>query len=198
MRIANSVHYMSFVLNFSVIVSLLTTVGGILFFTVGEPFGAISDVFSIVLMISLIVIALLFYFILRSQSPALSGIATAIGILGMLVFAIAQTLLVVAVLSYEQVSIMTTFAGGAIGVWFIVEAYVTLRGKLLPPWLCWIGIVVGAGYLLSVVGFLSGEFESPLYMLGFVATYFGYPIWAFWLGRAYSRNRQPLVPQHMG
>ena len=193
MRLPYFVHSMGLALNVSAVASLLTTVSAFCFLPLANPSEPVTDVLSIVLMLSLIVVALALYFLLRSHAPMLSRAATTIGIVAMLVVAVYQTLLVVDVLTYEQVSFMTTFASAAIGIWLILANYIAMQHRIFPKILCWLGIVVGAANLVLVAGFLTAGLESPLFVAGSSIFYFVYPVWAFWLGRAYSRNRQPLV-----
>jgi hypothetical protein len=63
------------------VTSLLTVITGILMFTLSPFFGGLSDVFSILTLASMIPVALVLHFLLRSQAPALSLAAAVIGVL---------------------------------------------------------------------------------------------------------------------
>lgn len=183
----------SLALNISAIISLVTAITGILFFTVGKPFGTITDASSVFQMLSLIFVAFTLYYLLRSEAATISLVATTIGILGMLVVAVLQTLLVLDIFTYEQVTIGVTLASGGIGIWLILQNIVALRGKLYKTAICWIGIVVGVGYLLFVVGFFTGGLESLVFGIGASIVYYVYPVWAFWLARAIKSVVQEAV-----
>jgi hypothetical protein len=149
--------------------TLLTFITGVLFFTVGEPFGKLNDissVFQVLLMIPLTMAAI-------------------VGIGGMLVTAVGQTLLVLRRIDF-QTSLRFTPGGAAIGIWLIAVSLLALVGGYLPQGLVWIGIAAGAGYVATVVGFLMGGQKHPLFYAGGLVMAIGYPIWAIWLGRFLS------------
>lgn len=187
----NEVRYLTWATYLSAAATIFMAITGILFFTVGAPFGTVNDVFSVIQAILLIAVAVAFHQIVRTEAPTLSLAAAAIGILGMLVIAILQSLLVVGVLPYEQVGRTVIAASGGIGIWLILANYGAVRYALVSKGLAAVGMIVGVGYLALVVGFGAGGLESPLFFIGSMAAYYGYPIWAIWLGRAHSRILQP-------
>jgi len=180
------------------VITLLMMITGVLFFTVGAPFGRVADIISVLQVASMIPVVLVLHIILNSQSPVLSSTAVAIGILGILVIGVLQTLLVVHVVRYAQIASPTVTASGAIGIWLLMTTYLAWRSEILPRGLCWVGLIVGIGYLLLTVGFWLGNIQSPLFFVGSTIVYLGYPIWAIWLGRwLMKRQEKTAFPQAM-
>jgi hypothetical protein len=162
--------------------TLLTFITGVLFFTVGGAFGVMNDissVFQVLLMVPLTVAVV-------QLSPAgywaPATAAAVVGIGGMLVTAVGQTLLVLRRIDF-QTSLRFTPGGAAIGIWLIAISLLALAGGYLPQGLIWIGIAAGVGYAATVVGFLIGGQKHPLFYAGGLVMAIGYPIWAIWLGQ---------------
>jgi len=97
----------------------------------------------------------------RSTDPRLSGAATAVGLSAMTAIVVLQALLLADVLEFED-----QVAYVAIAIWLLVFWFITV-GRLGRA----NGLLTGRTTLMSLVG----------------ASYFGFPIWAFWLGRQLSR-----------
>ena len=153
--------------------SVLTVITGILWimFTLNPFYGGLTDLFSVLSVALMLPLALALHPLLRSQVPVLSFVAAAIGIIGMLAYGMMQTLLVVGILTYEQVSLTNVAASAAIGIWLILINYTALRGKVFPRGLAWAGLIAGAGFVVLVLGFSI------------------YPIWSIWLGRLFLSDR---------
>ena len=162
--------------------TILTFITGILFFSKGEPFGKINDISSVFQVLFMIPVAVL---MLRTGPAGDSGlvlIATIIGISGMILTAVGQSLLVFGRIDFQG-SLKFFPAGGAIGIWLIlVSVLIVMRGQF-PPLLAWIGILAGSGYLATVIGFLMGGQQNKLFYIGAFVLGISYPIWAIWLGR---------------
>jgi heme/copper-type cytochrome/quinol oxidase subunit 4 len=153
--------------------------------------GETFSVLVIALMGLMVLVALGLHLVSRGQAPALSLAATIFSVLGAILTVAAHILRMAGVLSDAQ---FNTFGEGlgpaAIGLWLLLANYLALRGKALPRALAWIGLVAGAGYLLSGVGALLGGprtlDEGPqnaLSSIGPLGIFLVYPIWAVWLGR---------------
>ena len=97
----------------------------------------------------------------RSTHPRLSGVATAVGLSGMTAIVVLQALLLADVLDFEDQVVYV-----AIAIWLLAFWFITI-GRLGRA----SGLLTGRTTLMSLVG----------------ASYFGFPIWAFWLGRQLSR-----------
>src|SRR5262249_2238419 len=146
--------------------------------------GNMFSVVVVILMALLIVVALALYLILRSAAPALSLAATAIGILSMLLTGAVHVLQMASALSPDQFN--TTGAGigpAGIGLWLLLTNFLALQSKALPRGLTWIGLIAGAGWLLSGMGALIGGSYNLPFSLGPLGIFLVSPIWAIWLGR---------------
>jgi hypothetical protein len=146
----------------------LTLLTGILFFTIGQPFGAIEDVSSILQVVFMIPVAIGLYRLIPSATNSVSLFAIAVGILGMLISAVGQGLLVLGRIDF---STSTKFfpAGIAVGIWLLIVSSLARTNGLFPNGLTWAGFVASAGYLATVAGFLWGGQESPVFYLGGLA-----------------------------
>ncbi len=165
--------------------TMITFVTAILFFSIGGPFGKINDISSVVQVLFMLPVALVLYRLFRPNTQTLSLLAAAVGIAGVMVAVVGQGLLVFGVITYQQ-SLTFFPAGGAIGVWLLLANYLALTNRKLPQGLAWSGLVAGAGYIVTVVGFLLGGQQNPLFYAGGLVLVISYPIWAIWLGRVLS------------
>ncbi len=162
--------------------TIVTLVAAILFFSVGQPFGTISDASSVLQVLFMVPLAIALYRLLPANMRTPGLLAAALGILGMLVIAVGQSLLVVGRINFQQ-SLKFFPAAVAIGIWLLGISYLALAGELWPRGLAWASLLAGAGYVLTVVGFLIGGQQNPLYYLGSLVLLISFPIWAIWLGR---------------
>ncbi len=120
-------------------------------------FGLLNDICVSVQYLLTIPIALALYSILRPYSPTLILVATIVGILAMLLIIALQLALIFQVLTFQQQGFWVSLA-----------------------------IIVGAGSWLLITGLVSrsiGRLPSSVIMSAVAVPYFGYPVWAFWLGR---------------
>jgi hypothetical protein len=163
--------------------TIITFVTAIVFFRKGQPFGTVNDAASVFQMLFMVPIVLALHQLMGPSAETLSVLAAAIGIIGMLVGALLQALLVFGKVKCEQTIGMVLTAGGAIGVWLVLTGYLALAGGMLPSGLAWLGLIAGGGYILSVVGFRLGGERNPLFWIGSLVTVSGYSTWALWLGR---------------
>jgi hypothetical protein len=124
--------------------------------SIGLLFGWINDVSAVVgasLMLPLVVAV---HVLLRPHAPILSGLAMMMGIGANLAIIVLQSLLVVGALTFQEEIGPVLIAFLVLVVWFVIIGYLGGSSGVLPQ-----GVRMG---LLA-------------------ATYAGYPIWAFWLGR---------------
>ena len=164
--------------------TVVTFVTGVLFFTKGQPYGTAQDAASVFQMLFTLLIVLALYHLLRPDAQALNPLAAAVGVIGLLVAAALQTLLVLGKVHFEQTIGKVLGAGAAIGVWVVATGCLTLASGTQPSGLAWMGPIAGGGYTLLVVGFWQGGQQHPLFTVGSLAAMIGYPVWAIWLGRA--------------
>jgi len=159
--------------------------------------GPVSDIAPIFQMVSLLVVARALYLMQRSTASGLSIISGAIGVLGMLGVALLQVLLRFNVIPFEQEVGLVLLATAAVGVWLILVNLLGRRQGSLPSRLAWLGIAVGAAFVLEPVmlsaagGAVNWRVFMSNYLLltgsaiVFLVSYVGFPIWAFWLGRVF-------------
>jgi hypothetical protein len=164
--------------------TIATFVSAILFFSLGQPFGAINDIASVFQVIFMLPLALVLYQLFRFHRPSLSFLAAALGMGGVLVGGVIQSLLVASVITYEQ-TVPFFPAGAAIGGWLMLNSYLALTSRLLPRGLAWAGVLAGVGYIVTVAGFLLGGYQNPLFFVGGLLTVICYSTWAFWAGRVF-------------
>lgn len=169
----------------SAVATFITLVTGILFFAKGGLFGPMNDAASVFQMLLMLPIAAAFFLLTRPNAAGLALLAAAIGSVGMLIAAALQTLLVLGAVEYTQTIATVLAAGAAVGLWLIVTNSLALSTGILPGVLAPLGIAVGAGHILTVIGFRIGGQQHPLFYLGALFSVFGYSIWAFWLGRLF-------------
>lgn len=163
--------------NVTATASIITFVSAILFFSIGQPFGTINDIASVFQVLFMLPLALILYRLNPEHAHLLNIVAVILGISGMITVVVGQSLLVVGVITYQQ-SLSFVPAGAAIGGWLVL-----MSSKLLPRRLALTGVLAGIGYLMTVVGFLFGGQESPIFYAGGLILVISYPLWAFWLGR---------------
>ncbi len=204
-RLARSAGWASY---FSGIAAILGLVSLLLFFGLESApntgqgvhiWGPISDICPILQMLALVVVARALYQSQRSTAPGLSLIGSTIGIAGMLGVALLQLLLIVKVIAFEQEVGLVLIATAAVGVWLIFVNFLGRRQGSLPSRLAWLGIAVGAAFVLEPVmlsaagGAVAWRVFMSNYLLlagsavVFLISYVGFPVWAFWLGRVFLR-----------
>lgn len=123
----------------------------------GLTFGLLNDICVAVQYLLTIPIALALYRILLPHNPALIRLATIVGIAMMLVVIGLQLALIFGVTTFEQQ-----------GVWVSLA------------------MIVGVGSWLVITGLVArstGRLPNSVVMSAVAVPYFGYPVWAFWLGR---------------
>ena len=161
----------------------------IAFFSVGEPFGVINDLTTVILALSMVPLALMLHKLTQRTHPRLSFGVVAIGVLAMVTAAVLSALLVLGLVAIELTLVASPVTFGVIGVWLVLNSYFGRSSGTLPSGLIWVGIVAGAGYVLVIVGFLLGGQQHPLAAVGGLTAVICYPIWAVWFGRLLLSGR---------
>jgi uncharacterized membrane protein SirB2 len=101
-------------------------------------------------------VALALYPILKAYRPALMRAITITGVVSMLLVTGLQLLLIFKALTFEQ----------------------------QLPWIA-LAIILGVGSWLVLTGLVeqsTGKLPNSLLISALAVPYFGYPVWAFWLG----------------
>jgi hypothetical protein len=142
-------------------VGVLFYIGMLIMFSVGmtgtgEKLGAINDVAVLIQYLLALPLAFALHRLVQARSPILSTAAMLAGVAGMVAIIVLQYLLVTGALTFEQQIGPVAVAFLAVAVWLVVTGYLGRSTGRLPRSL-----------LMSILG----------------ASYIGYPIWAFWLGR---------------
>ena len=120
-------------------------------------FGMLNDICVAVQYLLTIPIALALYRILLPHNPALIRLATIVGIAMMLVVIGLQLALIFGVTTFEQQVVWVSLA-----------------------------MIFGVGSWLVITGLVArstGRLPNSVVMSAVAIPYFGYPVWAFWLGR---------------
>jgi len=123
-------------------------------------FGMINDICVAIQYLLTIPIALALYRILVVYNPVLVRIATAVGLVGLVSTVGLQLLLIFGVLTFEQQFL----------------------------WIA-LSMIVGVGTWLVITGIVArstGRLPNSVMMSVLAVFYFGYPLWAIWLGRRLS------------
>jgi hypothetical protein len=126
----------------------------------GLVFGWINDVSAIVNSVLMVPIAVALHIVLRPHAPILSGLAMAIGIVAIAAITVLQSLLVLGALTFAQEIGPVLIAFLVLVVWLVLTGYLGGSSGVLPH-----------GLRMGIIA----------------ATYLGYPIWAYWLGRHLQR-----------
>ena len=124
------------------------------------PLGTLNDIAVIVQYGLMLPIALVLHRLLRLNGPTLSLVALALGVAGMAAVIVLQILLVTGVLPFAQ----------QIGM--VIVGFLVVLGWFVTIW-----------YL----GRSDGKLPSSMLLHVLAGLYFGYPVWAFSLGRRLSR-----------
>jgi hypothetical protein len=176
----------------SAYISAIATVVGaitlVIFFSLGEPFGTINDVSSIIIAIMGILVLLALHRLHSAVSNAGSLAALVIGVVGLLFAGAAQTMLVLRLIPFEQTP-DSSFGFSAFGVAIAVHGYLAWVRNVFPRGLTVWGMVAGIGYVLVSLAFVLGGPDHPLTYAGGAAAVIAYPVWAIWLGRVFLSGR---------
>ena len=204
--------YLGWAAFFSGIASIVALISLLLFFgleaSAGTPegshyWGPISDISPIFQMLSLLIVALGFYSMLRTTAPRFSLISCMIGIAGMVGVMLLQILLRLKILPFEQEVTLVLFATTLVGGWLMMISLMGRQQKIFPLQLAWLEVAIGAAFILEPIIFTStgGASAWRVFMSNylfltisavvFLVSYIGFPIWAFWLSRIFLKTKEP-------
>jgi hypothetical protein len=130
----------------------------------GERYGWVNDVLVIVQYVLMAPAVVTLHRLSRDRVPALGAAIMWSGLGLIAVIALGQGLLVAGVMTFEQQTVPLTIMFVLLAAWFVAV------GRLVDT--------LGIARRGIVMGLLA-------------ATYIGYPIWAFWLGRALRDSAAP-------
>jgi hypothetical protein len=161
------------------------------FFAVGEPFGVINDLTTVILGLSMVPLAFVLHKRHQRAAPRLSFGTFVIGVLAMVSAAVLQALLVLGLVRFELTLVAVPIAFGVIGVWLVLNSYLGRSSGTLPKGLIRVGIAAGGGFVLVTIGVLLGGPQHPLAAVGGLTAVICYPVWAVWFGRLLLSGRVP-------
>lgn len=171
----------------SALVSAIATILGlvtlIIFFALGQPWGTINDITSVVLALSLLPVLLALHRLHRHNAPAISLAILILSMVALLVVVAFQTLLISGTITFAQTAVVVPVAFGVFGAALVVYGGFAYVDGLLPRRLALLSIAAGIGYIAVIVGFILGGQEHPLAVIGGLMAVICYPIWAIWFGR---------------
>jgi hypothetical protein len=153
----------------------------VLFFSRGGRWGLYNDVSSVVLMLVLIPVALVLAAIELEVVTTTALVVAAIGILGMLVVAILQALLVLGRVTYEQTKSPVMGGTAVLGVWYLLTALVS-GGTEIPDGIRAASAASGVGFLVAGYGFAVGGERHPAAAGGWFVAFVGTLVFLVWLG----------------
>jgi len=166
----------------------------ILFFTVGQPFGTLNDIFIGLTAILSMVLVWMLYPGYHAQFPLLSKIAFVIAMVGAILVLVGTALAISGAKGWFLSGLYMAAGNAMIGLWLLVLCTSAMRGNSLPQNLVIFGLISGVILALGLVtipgifrGIDSQEYKFTLFnsiwwasSLGYLALY---PIWAILLGR---------------
>ena len=155
----------------------------ILFFSVGQPFGTINDISSIVIALAILPVLVALHKLHHTFAPVVSLGALIIGIVSALTAALLQILFVFKVIPGNLSGEIVTMAFGVFGIALALFNYLAYSNKSFSLKFAIWGIVAGVGYVLVALGFLLGGQDHPLTYVGGLAAVVAYPVWAIWFGK---------------
>jgi hypothetical protein len=122
----------------------------------GDHFGPMNDVMVVIHYVLLLPIVAAVYQLVQPYGPRFARVATAVGLAGMLAVIVLQALLVAGVIPFEQQIGMVIVAFLVATVWFVA---------------------------VTILGRSTGVLPTSIPLAVLAGLVFGYPVWAYLLGR---------------
>ncbi len=160
----------------------------VIFFIVGDPFGVMNDIASVVIGLTSIPILIALHNLHKTKYAPLSWATLSIGIVSLIVAVATQTMLVMKIIKYEQ-TVPATIGFGIFGVSLMLFGYMSYTQSTFTRKVAVWGIFAGLGYFLVVVGFLLGQQNHPLSYVGGLISVIAFPTWAIMLGRHWLKSK---------
>ena len=166
----------------------------ILFFTVGQPFGTLNDIFIGLTAILSVVLVWMSSSVFQGQFPFLGRVALVIATLGGILVLVGSVLALTSRAGWYLSGLYMAAGYGLVGLWLLVLGFSALRGNSIPQSLSIFALVAGlvlALGLVAIPGIFHGtdthEYEFTIInsiwwtaSLGYLAVY---PVWSILLGR---------------
>ena len=176
------------------IVGLFGFVSIALFFSVGQPFGSINDVFIGMAAVLSFILAFMLHPRLHGQSSLLSIIALIMATIGSILVLVGSVLALSGVKGWFLSGLYMAAGNALIGLWLVTVCYISMKGRYLPQGIYTLGIVAGIIMAFGVVTFpdiIRGS-DSSDYKITVVNTIWWasslgylsiYPVWCILLGK---------------
>jgi hypothetical protein len=163
-----------------------------LFFAIGQPWGTINDVASVVQWAAAIPLVIVIYQSQRAYAPIAQFVAP-LGLAALIVSCALTVLLIAQVLTFQQQGTPTAIAGGVFGLWLVATAAVWLGASPLPWPLLALMAVAGSGTVAGIVGFVGFGSSHWLTYAGGTVGGLAYPAWGYWLAILLLRSPDLLT-----
>ena len=176
--------------------------------------GDLIGLFQGLSVLFMIPVALALHQLVEPRAANANRVAMIVGVGSMAVLLAFNLLVVLHIIPETQAGAPISFFFGGIGFWLVAANYLA-RNNSLPKRLAWLGIVIGAAYILFMLTYwISGAANvassaalqsNPLFLMGYAAlslsSFILYPIWANWLGgvlsgRIAARNSGAAAAPH--
>jgi hypothetical protein len=165
---------------------LVAAVTIILFFGIGQPLGTLNDI-ALLVMTAAIPLLMLAFWELGGRTPTPLALTAQVGgWIAVIVWCVAQALMIAGVLSFDYNDAAT---GGLLVeamALIVIGLWISGANLLAGPWLTairWFGVAAGLGFVLLPIGLILGGVDHPLTYAGGVGYSIVFPVWAFLMGR---------------
>ena len=185
------------------VVGLLSWVSLIVFFIVGDPFGAINDVGNGVLALLSGALAVTLRPATVAANSGMELLATGVAVLGSAIAVVGSVLILWDITDFFLAGLVSGTGFALIGVWLVAfnRSIADDVRERCPRRLPIVGVLAGAimavGFL-NVPGVVSGLDDmgnAPVWILAgginWLGTYVLFPIWSIWFSRALAGTWAP-------
>jgi hypothetical protein len=166
----------------------------ILFFSIGQPYGTLNDIFIGLTAVLSVVLALKLFPMHYEQSPLISRVGLGFAFTGVLLVLIGSALAITGLKGWFLSGLYMAAGNALIGLWLLTLNYSALQNHSLPDSLTIFGLISGvilALGLVAIPGIFRGidlqEYKPTLFniiwwtgSLGYLVLY---PFWCLWLGQ---------------
>ena len=162
-----------------------------LFFAVGQPWGTINDVVSVLLALTFILPVLAYRLIERQTGLATAaGLVALIGATGAIASTAVSVVVALGLVTFEATYAIALVAFGIIGAWLVLVGIVP-TGGVVGRTTSLAAVVAGVGYMAATgASWFTGSDSVPVAVFGGIALV-GQIGWGIGLGRRLGRSQGP-------
>jgi hypothetical protein len=161
------------------------------FDVIGRPFDTLGDIALLVMTLAIAPIMLGFYELggRTPLTPARLALGTGIG--SVIAWSVIHAAILLGAVEFHYDRPATGLVAVralltvAIGSWLVGAPL--LAGPWLPTVHRWLGVACGLGFIAFGIGLVLGGVDHPLYIAGAAGYLIAFPIWAFLMGRVFTR-----------